>query len=99
VIAYKDFVPTELSAGGWFQMPTREQLSECLTRASEWILVNKLDVINVETVVLPNIHSAGKEGSKDVQIRISGERSAYWYQFIRVWYHKSSEAIPEIRRK
>ena len=98
MIAYKDFVPAETSAGGWFQMPTREQLLESLARANEWISVNNLDVINVETVVLPNIHAAGEEGSTDVQIRTSGEMSAYWYQFIRVWYRKSSEDIPEVRK-
>jgi hypothetical protein len=41
-------------------------------------------VINVETVVLPNI--AGVDDASKIEIRTSGEISSYWYQVIRIWH-------------
>ena len=98
MISFKDFVPSMTSSGGFFSMPTVEQIHDSLARAKEWIAVNNLDVVNIETVVLPNIHDPGEEGSTDAQIRTSGEMSAHWYQFIRVWYRSASEEIPAVRR-
>jgi hypothetical protein len=86
MIEFQDFVPEVRDKGGFFRMPTLEQLSESLGRANDWIAKNEFDVINVETVVLPNIHVSGEEGSTDTQLRTAGETSASWHQFIRVWY-------------
>ena len=44
------------------------------------------DVLNVETVVLPNIWSPYEEGSADVALGTSGEMPSHWHQFIRCWY-------------
>lgn len=84
LINFKDFVPEIKDEGGFFTTATVEQLSEPLERANSWITKEKIDVINIETVALPNIHQ--EEGSSDTQLRASGDYSTYWYQFIRIWY-------------
>ncbi len=83
-LRFKDFVPEIKDGGGFFKSATVEQLSEPLDRVNSWVSQEKIDVINIETVALPNIHQ--EEGSSDTQLRASGDYSTYWYQFIRVWY-------------
>jgi hypothetical protein len=45
-------------------------------------------VLNVETVVLPNIWSRFEEGSRDPALGISGDSPSHWHQFIRVWFEE-----------
>ena len=89
MILFRDFVPEFKDKGGFFRKPVLEQLSESLQEANGWIAKHAIDVINIETVVLPNIHSPDEEGTSDVRLRTSGEVSAYWHQFIRVWYRSA----------
>ena len=87
-IAFQDFVPTFTKARSFLAAPDFEPLEQTLSRANAWIAEEGVTVINVETVVLPNMHSARESGSEDPDIVISGERSSRWYQFIRVWYSR-----------
>ena len=86
MIKFKDFVPEEMSEGGFFTAAKYEELNEALYRANEWILDQDIDVFNIETVVLPNMHDNYEEGSEDTDLRTSGEMGSTWHQFIRVWY-------------
>jgi len=88
MLEFRDFVPQMTDKGGFFRMPTMQQLSQALREANAWIAQNQVNVINIETVVLPNIHSPGEEGSQDVLLTTSGEMSAHWCQLIRVWYRQ-----------
>ena len=90
MIQFKDFVPQVTDGGGFFRMPTIEEFSMALERANEWIAQDNVDVVNIETVLLPNMHNHGEEGSIDVHLGTSGEMSSIWHQFIRVWYRASS---------
>ena len=45
---------------------------------------NRLDIVTVETVVLPNLWD--EEGSEDPEITTSGDMMSTWHQFVRVWY-------------
>ena len=81
---FKDFVPSVKDPGGFFKPATHEDLAETLARANAWIDQKGIDVINVETVVLPNMRI--EEGPEDTELRTSGDMSSYWYQFIRVWF-------------
>lgn len=98
MIAYQDFVPEKIASGGFFKMPSYESLNECLRQANRWIAANGIEVVNVETVVLPNMYAPGEEGSADVQLRTSGEMSATWYQFIRVWHVDKVGSPPPLGR-
>jgi hypothetical protein len=83
-INYKDFFPTVVSSG--FFSTEHEALSATVARVNEWAARASVRVINVETVVLPNVENA-EEASK-VGIRTSGKMSSYWYQVVRVWYEE-----------
>ena len=81
-LSYKDFFPAVLKSG--FFSTEHEALSATVARASEWVSGVGVRVINVETVVLPNIRKV--EDASQVGIRTSGEMSSHWYQIVRVWY-------------
>lgn len=80
-LAYKDFAPAVLNRG--FLSTDYESLSSIVDRANQWISGQNVQVINVETVVLPNLD--GQESGNN-GIRSSGEMSSYWFQVVRVWY-------------
>jgi hypothetical protein len=88
MILFRDFVPEQTSSGGLFQAAQYAPLSDSLKEANAWIEEFQVDVISVETVVLPNIHASHEEGSRDPGIRTSGEVGSLWHQFIRVWFRK-----------
>ncbi|MDX1972502.1 MAG: hypothetical protein SFY68_08235 [Candidatus Sumerlaeia bacterium] len=79
---YTDFFPTMLKSG--FFSTEHEALPATVARANDWIAQNGVRILNVETVVLPNITKA--EDASRVGIRTSGEAGSYWYQVVRVWY-------------
>ncbi len=82
----KDFVPQK-SKGGMFKSGTIQGFQEVLDEANQWIKDNgNLSVINVETIVLPNIHDNDEEGSMDTELYTAGESASHWYQLLRVWY-------------
>lgn len=82
---YKDFFPNVLNSG--FFSTEHEALPATVARASDWVAQAGVQVINLETVLLPNIKSV--EDASQTGIRTSGEMSSYWYQIVRVWYGNS----------
>ncbi len=82
LINYKDFFPTALKSG--FFSTEYETLSSTVLRANQWLAESGARVVNVETVVLPNIKTA--EDASQTGLRTSGEISSHWYQVVRVWY-------------
>ena len=88
MILFADFEPRELKPARFFDSAEYEPMRKVLEDVNTWIEKENIDVVNVETVVLPNMHRLGEEGTQDPELRASGERSTYWYQFIRVWYKK-----------
>ncbi|WP_258103189.1 hypothetical protein [Marinoscillum sp. MHG1-6] len=86
-ILSKDFVP-EKTKGGMFKSGKIQNFDEVLSTLNAWINQNNIKVINVETVVLPNIHDSEEEGSHDTELWTGGESSSQWYQLLRVWYEE-----------
>lgn len=86
---YKDFFPKVLESG--FFSTTHEELPATVARANQWVEESGVRVVNVETVVLPNIRSA--EDASQVGIRTSGELSSHWYQIVRVWHESSTSTV------
>ncbi|MFT4559657.1 MAG: hypothetical protein ACI92S_005049 [Planctomycetaceae bacterium] len=86
VIAYEDFIPQQTSGPGFFTSAEYESFDEALKAANSFVVGRELNVLNVETVVLPNVWN--EEGTTDASIRTSGDVSATWHQFIRVWYKR-----------
>ncbi len=91
LLKFHDFVPKQLSKNIWTGQGKYEPLVQSLRDANAWMVANpQLDIINVETVVLPNIHNPKEEGSTDPElVVITGGSYSGWHQFIRVWFMES----------
>ena len=81
-IAFHDFFPQVTRSG--FLSSEYESFAQVVNRANDWMAISGVRVVNVETLVLPNVNS--NEEAQQTNIRTSGEMSSYWRQFVRVWY-------------
>ena len=81
-IAFKDFFPAVLKRG--FLSSEYELFPAVVQQANEWIATSGVQVLNVETLVLPNV--SDEDEAQQTNIRTSGEMSSYWRQILRVWY-------------
>ncbi|MEL6256253.1 MAG: hypothetical protein AAFR87_29890 [Bacteroidota bacterium] len=87
MIRFEDFVPEQLEKAKFLKKARYESFDSTLERMNEWQRRNSnYRIINIETVVLPNIHLKAEEGSTDVDLPTEGEFSSNWHQFLRVWY-------------
>jgi hypothetical protein len=86
MLRYQDFVPKMTKPAAFLSPAEHESFDAALAEANRWIKENEIRVVNVETVVLPNIWSRYEDGSRDTSLGTSGESPSFWHQFIRVWY-------------
>lgn len=87
MIAFKDFVPQELQPPGFLSAGQYALVDQTVETANDWIRQSGVKVLNVETVVLPNMTNSGEEGTGDAKLRVAGsDMGSFWYQFVRVWY-------------
>ena len=84
MIGFADFVPRLIEEGGVFHREQRALVQEAVDRATQWISQNKVRVLNIETVTMPNIFAAGEQSPQDSSVAVWDYHR--WYQFIRVWY-------------
>ncbi len=82
-IGYKDFFPILLESG--FFKRTFEDLPTTLGRANTWLATSGLKIVNVETLVLPNVSL--EVDASGTYLHTGGETGSSWIQIIRVWYH------------
>jgi hypothetical protein len=89
-IAFKDFVPrqegTKPALLGLVQAAVYADLEEALSRANAWVARTGVDVINVETVILPNV----RETDASALTTNRHDFADCWRQFLRVWYRDPS---------
>jgi hypothetical protein len=86
VLRYQDFVPRMVESAGFLKPAQFETFDAAVEAAGRWIEENQIEVVTLETVVLPNIWHPYEEGSSDPSLRASGEMSSTWHQFLRCWY-------------
>jgi hypothetical protein len=91
VITYRDFAPQQTAPGGLLKRPEFESLDRAVAEANAWIDSNRVEVVNIETVVLPNVWSPFEEGTEDADIMTRGDFATAWNQFVRVWYTTSGK--------
>ena len=85
MIKFQDFAPqVTVTQGIVFSSRSVDTFQSALDEANAWISRHAIEVLNIETVVLPEMHS--EEGTTDTDLTTSGEMMSSWYQFIRVWY-------------
>jgi hypothetical protein len=86
MIRFQDFLPRATGSGGFLGLGTSyETIEQTLAAANAWIAKYNLTVLNVETLVLPNIDQE-KTGTVSARLWSSGDMRTDWYQAIRVWY-------------
>jgi len=83
---YIDFTQKALEKNFWGTY-TYDNLDAVLERANEWIRKNyNCEIINVETVVLPNIYKKGIATTNQLSQFITGGSTVINFQIIRIWY-------------
>jgi hypothetical protein len=96
MLAFRDFAPRNLSPPSWGRGKGEwERLEDALADANEWVRSERVDVINVETVVIP-CHVDTREFAK-TDAPASFINGSHWYvhrQFIRVWYRAAGSTEP-----
>ena len=90
MLHYRDFIPQRVvqQTRKLFGTDTEthyETFKDAVQAANEWLVASDVTLVNVETVVLPNIWEEHEEGSDDGSLYTGGTMS-HWHQFVRVWY-------------
>jgi hypothetical protein len=87
MILYRDFSPGRIR-GGLLHGDRFETFERAVAAANTWISEQKVDLVTVETVVLPNIWSDEEEGTSDGEVETTESMTSVnsWFQFLRVWY-------------
>ncbi len=95
MIQYKDFAPRITERGPFGGPAQYESFSEVVSALNQWIASTTIQVINVETVVLPD---SLKSTSDDVYgvtvsngvypVMISQGVTVNYFQCVRVWYRE-----------
>ncbi|KAM3098883.1 hypothetical protein ACKFKF_16580 [Phormidesmis sp. 146-12] len=95
MIKYKDFAPRIIERGPFGGPAEYESFSEVVSEVNQWIASTTIQVINVETVVLPD----RIEGTSDDvyglttsnafhPVMISQGLAINCFQCVRVWYRE-----------
>lgn len=90
MIQYKDFVPRQVTSTrkGLFGGSTTtefETVDDAVAAANAWLASAGVKLLNVETVVLPNVWEEHEGGTADGSLFASGS-GATWHQVVRCWY-------------
>lgn len=86
MIWFRDFVPRMTAAPGWLKPAEYESFESAVEAANHWLEQDGVELVQLETVVLPNIWSTYEEGSVDSSIGTPVGQPSHWNQFLRCWY-------------
>lgn len=95
-LQYIDFVPRQVKAPGLITEGLYENFDAAVNAANRWLAENPVQLLQVETVVMPNLWNDWEEGTKDGSISTSGDAPSRWHQFLRVWYHPLPDSAQAI---
>jgi hypothetical protein len=87
MISYRDFAPHVIKRG-LLHTDDYETFDAAVAAANAWLVASNIDLVNIETVVLPNISPDKSEGTADGRVETEEAMTSIneWYQFLRVWY-------------
>lgn len=86
MIDQKDFIPKTLSTH-WFKGLQVDSFDAAIVAANEWINAEGIDVINIETIVLP---VGPNDETESPMTLVASQYGFSLRQFIRVWYRKDT---------
>lgn len=95
MIKYKDFAPRITERGPFGGPAEYESFSEVVSEVNQWIENTTTQVINVETVVLPDRVKGSGDGVYGVTtsnafypVMISQGLAINYFQCVRIWYRE-----------
>ncbi|MBV5262010.1 hypothetical protein FLX56_26790 [Synechococcus moorigangaii CMS01] len=95
MVKYKDFAPRITEQGPFGGPSGYESFSEIVSAVNQWIKSTTIQVINVETVVLPDRIEGTDDGDYGVTtsnafhpVMISQGLAIRYFQCVRVWYRE-----------
>lgn len=91
MIQFKDFIPQIVSDPGLFKLAEYETFETAVEAANHWLESHPVKLVQLETVVLPNIWSKFEEGTIDGSLGTTNSGPSHWHQFLRVWYREVAE--------
>jgi hypothetical protein len=91
MLQYRDFVP-ELSVITPDGQEIYASFDDAVRAARAWLASNPVRVLQIETVVLPNIWKEGEGGPSDPSLKTSPRST--WHQFVRVWFDDEQGSGP-----
>jgi hypothetical protein len=89
VIGFRDFAPKQITPTGHRGWGTFESFDHVIKAANDWITAEGINVVNIETVVLPLYSKIEPPQDGTVAGCVFVQIGNYWYgclQFVRVWY-------------
>jgi hypothetical protein len=94
MLAFRDFAPRNQAPPSWRQgAGAWESLEAALAAANTWIESEHVEVVNVETVVLPcHVDTPAFQGTTEPAAVVNGQHWWICKQFVRVWYRVGSDA-------
>ena len=88
MIGFRDFPSKQLTPHTWKSYGTFESFEQAVRAANDWIAAERVDVVNVETVVLPVEWRTERSDAKTTTpfVHVLVEQRLDCLQFVRVWY-------------
>lgn len=65
-----------------------ESFAEVVARANAWLADEGVDLINIETLVLPGTPGASGETATQVELGVGVLSLGHWHQAVRVWFRE-----------
>ena len=91
MLKFRDFAPPQQELG-LLGEPEIANLAEAVEAANQWIDTFHIDVVTVETVVLPNLD--GADATTAGELKADAE-DARWFQVVRIWYRDFEDPATE----
>ncbi len=89
MFAYKDFNPAVVTKGGSWRSHKVGPLDDVVVEARQWATEKAIEVISIETILLPLTARDPRESYGDSALSVE-LGTAQWTQIIRLWYRSSN---------
>ena len=87
MIKYKDFIPEVTQLGLLGHVKESDSFESLVKQANVWINSSAVEIINVETVLLPNVINRPKQIEPETGASTVGQPRVL-FQCVRVWYRE-----------
>lgn len=96
-LRFRDFVPQDQTKFLGFRRKY-ESFEQLLERVDLWLEKSGVELVNVETVVLPGAPAKRSVQSNEIEMTVGSFGSPQWHQLIRIWYRGAPSEAPSNER-